>query len=222
MTGFDDQLQSIRHIWTYRLFVWGIRLIIAGVLLLLASACGIDALGVWGSAVALAGVALSVPFRLHAYTKIDIPYRRLLRQALHDALGDRSGQRWVIHIPVKNPAILRAVERMNAEPPATSPEQTLIALRRSRSYRASVWGYRLMMLSVVLCCIGVIGLETQMSGDSRPPGWLVSLATMPIFGFLAGMVLTMPMSLRASSRLRIAAGRIALRALKDAFNPTFY
>jgi hypothetical protein len=221
MTGFDDQLQAIRRIWTYRLFVWGIRLIIAGMLLLVVYACGVEAVGSWGSTVALAGVALSVPFRIQAYTKIDLPYMPLFRQALHDALGDRSGQRWVIRLPVKNPAVLRAVERMNAEP-ADSPQETLTALRRSRSYRASVWGYRMMMVSVLLCCGGFIGLEGQASGDSRPPDWLVSLTIMPIFTFLAGMVLTFPMTWQASTRLRIAPGRITLRALKDAFNPTFY
>jgi hypothetical protein len=222
MTGFDDELQSIRRIWTYRLFVWGIRLVITGMVLLVVGACGVEALGPWGSAVAVSGVALSVPFRIRAYTKIDIPYMRLFQQALHDALGDRSGERFVIRIPVKNPAVLRAVERMNTAPPATSPEETLIALRRTRSYRASVWGYRLMILSGLACCGGVIGLETQMPGDSQPPEWLVSLTTMPIFTFLAGMVLTFPMNFQASTRLRVAAGRITLRALKDAFNPTFY
>jgi hypothetical protein len=222
MSRFDNQLQSIRRMWTYRFFVWGIRLIIAGVLLLVVSACGADAIGPWGSAIALAGVALSVPFRIQAHTKLDIPYMSLFRQALHEALGDTSGQRFMIRIPVKKPAVLRAVERMNAEPPVTSPEETLTALRRSRSYRASVWGYRLMMLSVLLWWGGCIGVEAQTSGDRRPPEWLVSLATMPIFAFLVGMVLTLPMSWQASTRLRIAAGRIILQALKDAFNPTFF
>ncbi len=222
MTGLDDQLPSIRRMWTYRCFVWGIRLILAGMLLLLASACGVDSAGPWGSAVALAGVALSVPLRIQAYTKIDIPYVSLFQHALHDALGDKSGERFTIRFPVKNPAVVRAVERMTPEPQITSPQETLMALRRSRSYRASVWGYRLMMLSVLLCCGGFIGVESQASGDSPPPPWLVWLVTMPIFGFLAGMALTIPLSWQASTRLRIAPGQITLRALKDAFNPTFF
>jgi hypothetical protein len=214
----DDQLSQIRRMWTYRAFVWAWRLVFLAVLLFLPACLWPDPLLRVVAALVAGGLILSIPFRVVAFWKIDVPFMVLLRQATDEAIPPLLRKATTIQIPVRSPKVIRTLQAIQPvqEPPASTSDERLRALRRAWPYRTAVWGYRLMFVSVLGCCGGMITLEATELGA---PTWLV---IWPIITLMVGLVLTTPLRFATEFRVHLPRGRIALRAFKDTFNPTFY
>lgn len=203
--------------WTFRSFVWGLRFMMIGLLLAIPTfAFRWEPLVPWLVMLIGGGLLLGIPFRVWAYWKLDIPYTTLFAQAIHDAIPPQLRNRTVIRFQIRSPTAARIAHRISAahqveRDPATSVEERLHATRKGWPYRASVWGYRIMLVSLLLFC-----------GGNVLSGVPVGLVAWPVLTFLAGFFMTLPMQWVAQLKLRVPRGQVMLQVLRDTFNLHIY